>query len=102
MLRSSGFLIVLWWIGMHSFIYSITLNPDSPLLFAWQVVVSLIYLVLGLASMLVIQLCWSKWGFDPYRTKQLVGFVGIAVGAFGLPVLLHLGAPGLLDMLRRG
>jgi hypothetical protein len=43
--------------------------------------------------MIAIQACWSKIGFDPYRIKYFIGFLGIAIGAFVPPVLLKHGLP---------
>jgi hypothetical protein len=90
-----AFLITLWWLGMWSFIYSIGLNPeaDGPWLFGWQSLISVLFLALGLASMIAIQACWSKIGFDLYRIKYFSGFLGIAIGAFVPPVLLRHGLP---------
>lgn len=92
-----AFLIVLWWLGMYSFYYSIQLNPsvDGPWLFGWQTLISVLYLALGLGSMLAIQACWSKFGFAPYTTKLYASFLGIAVGCSVPPLLLHHGLPFL-------
>lgn len=88
-----AFLIVLWWLGMYTFLYSLGLNVDSPWLFGWQVLISVIYLALGLASMLAIQACWSKFDITVYRWKMWAAFVGIPIGAFLPPLLLRLGIP---------
>lgn len=91
-----AFLIVLWWLGMHSFIYSLELEQFSPLRFGWQSLISVLYLSLGLASIIAIQMCWIKWGFGSYKDKWLFSFFGIAIGAFGPPYLLKLGIPKIL------
>jgi hypothetical protein len=90
-----AFLIILWWLGMWSFVYSIGLNQkaDGPWFFGWQTLISILFLVLGLASMIAIQACWSKIGFDPYRIKYIIAFPGIAIGAFLPPLLLRHGLP---------
>ena len=88
-----AFLIILWWLAMHSFTYSIHLNSDSRWLFAWSSLISVIFLALGLASMLAIQGTWSKIGMDNYRIKWIFGFIGIPIGAFLPPFLLRLGVP---------
>lgn len=91
-----AFLIVLWRLGMHSFLYSLGLNAaDSPLLFGWQVLISVLYLAVGLASMFAIQTCWQKFGMEPYQLKMWAAFIGIIVGAFLPPFLLWLGVPHL-------
>lgn len=59
-----AFLIILWWLGMHTFLYSIRLNT-----------------------------CWKKFGFPAYRLKWMFGFIGIPIGAFLPPLLLKLGLP---------
>ena len=92
---SMAFLIVLWWLGMHSFVYSLELEKYSPVRFGWQSLITLLYLSLGLASMIAIQICWVQWGFDAYKSKWAFSFLGIAIGAFGLPAFLNLGFPKL-------
>jgi hypothetical protein len=88
-----AFLIILWWLGMHSFVYSIGLNADSKWLFGWMALISVLFLALGLGSMLAIQGTWEKIDMSQYRLKWVCGFVGIPVGAFLPPLLLRLGAP---------
>jgi hypothetical protein len=90
-----AFLIVLWWLGMYSFYYSIGLNAsaDGPWLFGWQALVSVLYFALGLASMFAIQSCWNKFGPAPYNIKLYVSFLGIAIGAIVPPILLRHGLP---------
>lgn len=83
-----AFLIVLWWIGMHTFYQSVKLNDPSPLLASWNTVASGLYLVCGLASMLVIQGCFRQFGYEDYRLKHYFAFVGIAFGAFVPQALL--------------
>ena len=88
-----AFLIILWWIGMHSFVYSIHLNPESKWLFGWQMLISAMFLALGLTAMFAIQSIWAKMGLGSYRVKWLCGFIGIPIGAFLPPFLLRLGVP---------
>jgi hypothetical protein len=90
-----AFLIILWWFGMYSFIYSIDLNKaaGSAFLFGWQTLISILYLALGLSSMIAIQACWRKFGFASYELKLWVSFLGIAVGAIMPPILLRHGLP---------
>jgi hypothetical protein len=52
-----AFIIVLWWLGMHSFLYSIEQNASQPLLYGWQILFSVLFLALGLVAMWGIQLC---------------------------------------------
>jgi hypothetical protein len=88
---------VLWWLGFHSFLYSIEFGGEqpAPFLFGWQILISVVYLALGLASMIVIQLCWQKFGMGSYTWKWLIGFVGIPIGAFLPPIAIRLGLPDL-------
>jgi hypothetical protein len=79
------FLIVLWWVGQYTFWYSIGMNQYSPFLYAWTILISTIYLVVGLISMLAIPSCWRKFGMSAYTLKWYSGFVGIGAG---LPPLL--------------
>lgn len=90
-----AFLIILWWFGAYSFVYSIGLNkpPDTPFLFGWQTLISILYFALGIASMIAIQACWQKFGFASYQLKLWVSFVGIAIGALLPPILLRQGLP---------
>lgn len=90
-----AFLIVLWWLGMHSFTYSLRFTTGRGLVFGWQLLVSCMYLILGLGSMVAIQQCWLKMGVDAYKLKWRWCFVGIPVGAFLPPLLLRLGIPQL-------
>jgi hypothetical protein len=91
-----AFLIFLWWLGMHTFLYSIGLNStNSPFLFGWQILISVLYLSVGLASMFAIQACWQKFGIASYQLKIWAAFVSIPVGAFLPPLLLRLGLPHL-------
>lgn len=93
-----AFLIFLWWIGMHSFWYSIGLNSnESPFLFGWQVLVNVLYLAVGLASMFAMQACWQKFGITQYQVKIWAAFVGIAAGALLPPIILGLGLPRFSD-----
>jgi hypothetical protein len=62
--------------------------------FGWQTLISVVYLALGPASMVVIQLRWQKFGMS-YTWKWLIGFVGIPIGAFLPPLILRLGLPDL-------
>ena len=91
-----AFLIILWWLAMHSLTYSINLNQRTPLLFGWQALISVLFFVLGLMSMLAIQGCWAKWGLEAYRWKLNLAFVGIGIGGFLPPILLKLGLPEVL------
>jgi hypothetical protein len=91
-----AFLIVLWWIAMHSFWYSIDLNTGTPFVFAYRWFITCLFLALGLMSMLAIQQCWYKFGFDDFKIKWVCGFIGIPIGGFLLPFLLKLGAPTFL------
>lgn len=88
-----AFLIVLWWLGMHAFAYSVAENPGSRWLYGWQILVSVLYLALGLAAMAFIQSGWNKLGMDDYRLKWRCGFIGIPIGVFIPPILLRLGLP---------
>jgi hypothetical protein len=90
------FLIVLWWIGQYTFLYSVELNLDSPFLYAWKLLISALYLAIGLISMLMIQQCWINFGMAAYKTKYYVGFLGIIIGAGLPPVLTGRGFPKLL------
>ena len=85
-----AFLIILWWLGFYSFSYSVGPNEsaDSPFLFGWRMLISILYLVLGLLSMLAIQQCWRKFDFASYQLKWLVGFLGILIGASVPPLIL--------------
>ena len=85
-----GFLIVLWWLGMHSFWMSINMNTLSPSILAWNYLIGGMFLVLGLASMLVIQSLFSKFGMELYRLKWMCSFIGILVGAGVPPLILQL------------
>jgi hypothetical protein len=95
-----AFLIILWWLGMHSFIYFIQLNPDgspySKWIFGWQSLINVLYLAVGLASMIAIQTGWQQYGLEIYQAKRYWGFLGILIGAFLPPLLLKLGIPKLL------
>jgi len=90
-----AFLIVLWWLGMHAFLYSIGLNKDStgPWFFGWQTLITVMYLALGLSSMWAIQACWYKFGIHDYDSKLIAAFLGIPIGAFVPPLVLKLGSP---------
>jgi hypothetical protein len=79
---------------MYSFLYSIGLNKpaDTPFLFGWQTLITVLYLALGLGSMIAIQACWNKFGFASYQLKHWLAFLGIAIGAFVPPILLRHGA----------
>jgi hypothetical protein len=98
LLNSCGyaFLIILWWLGMHTFLYSTGLNPQSKWVFGWQTLISVMFLALGLASMLAIQGCWRNFGMADYRLKWIFGSIGIPIGAFLPPILLRLGLPKIL------
>lgn len=73
---------------MHSFYYSVKLNRPGPLLEGWNTVTSGLYLICGLATMLAIQSCFLKFGYNAYRLKHFCSFTGIVVGAFLLPAIL--------------
>lgn len=88
-----AFLIVMWWLGMHSFTYSIGQESPTPLLYGWQVLFGIVFLALGLAAMLGIQVCWHTLGMEEYRGKLQWSFLGIVIGAFLPPYLFNLGLP---------
>jgi hypothetical protein len=88
-----AFLILLWWLAMHSFLYSINLNTSSRWLFGWQTLISALFLALGYASMIAVQGCWEKFGVSVYAEKWKFGMIGIPIGAFLPPLLLGLGLP---------
>jgi hypothetical protein len=81
-------LIILWWLAMHTFWFSIRLNSSSPFIAAWDLLFGGLFLLLGLSSMIVVQSLFYKLGLDYYQLKIRFSFVGIAIGAFLPPFIL--------------
>jgi hypothetical protein len=88
-----AFLIILWWIGVYTFLYSVDINADSPFYDSWKLMVSAIYLCLGLMSMVAIQRCWMRFGFGAYTLKWKFALVGIVAGMTLPPLLSGRGIP---------
>lgn len=78
-------LLLLWWLGFHTGFY---LHRDSKQ--AWvSNLLSTIYLVLGLTSMVLIMLFMAKVNSETIIIKQILLFVAIPIGAFGLRVFFR-------------
>ena len=73
-------LLLLWWLGFHTGFF---LHRGTKQ--AWiSNLLSVIYLVLGLTSMVLIMLLMAKVNSETIIIKQILLFVAIPIGAFGL------------------
>lgn len=78
-------LLLLWWLGFHTGFF---LHRDTK--HAWvSILLSVIYLVLGLTSMVLIMLFMIKVNGQTIIIKQVLLFIFIPIGAFGLRVFFH-------------
>jgi hypothetical protein len=73
-------LLLLWWLGFHTGFF---LHRGANK--AWiGNLLSILYLILGLTSMVLIMLFMAKVNSDTFLIKQILLFVAIPIGAFGL------------------
>lgn len=78
-------LLLLWWLGFHTGFF-LPRNTKQT----WvNNLLSMIYLVLGLTSMVFIMVFMAKVNSETIIIKQILLFVAIPIGAFGLRVFFH-------------
>lgn len=75
-------LLLLWWLGFHTGFF---LHRNTKR--AWiENLLTIIYLVFGLISMVLIMTLMTKINNDTAIIKQILLFIAIPIGAFGLRV----------------
>ncbi len=78
-------LLLLWWLGFHTGFY---LHRGTKQVWIGNLL-SVIYVVLGLTSMVLIMLFMSKVNRETFLIKQILLFVAMPIGAFGLRVFFR-------------